>query len=273
MKNASSYISKYLPKREDVMCTIISALGENKVLETPQRSSDIVCPMCQSSEFGATFMEAPGKWMWFCSRPDCLNYNISQHSKNQTFEKKEGMDWLIFCETFELGDFHQSVRFEEIDQPAKNLMLFRKFVSKPSNILIFSGDSDSGKTYAALGMAELFTRSSKSCCFYTFETLCRMWQEEKNFLFNRLTKTEFLILDDFGQRPPPDGFMTFIFDVINNRTSWSNKGTLITTNLSPDGIANYCGTALTNRFKAGTLLLFKSEGREKNRKSSWNVFK
>lgn len=277
MKNASSYLSKYLPKSEDVMITIISAQGKNTYLDLPKRSLEIVCPNCNSSDFGATFMESPNVYMWFCSKKECLDMNLKSRS-NEPKSLKRALDWIDFCNQSDLGDLYHSVTFESIDQKQKYLDFFKAFAFKPSNIVIFSGDTDSGKTYASLGICELFTRTYSSCCFMTFETLERRWisaskEASKIHLFDKLTTVRLLVLDDFGQRQPPPGFMQFIFDIISNRIGWSDKGTIITTNLSTTGIYNYSGEALSNRMQAGTVMPFTAAGRTKNRKSSWNVFK
>lgn len=260
------------------MISIISALGENKRLTQPQKSSEIVCPKCFSSEFGATFMESPGVYMWFCSKQECLNYNISQYDKNQGVIKTSNFTWPQFCDKFEVGDIYHDLTFEQIDQKQKYLDHFLQFAKKPSNILIFGGETDSGKTFAALGMLEYFSRTSTSCAFYTSESLQRKWLASLNdgnkvHFFDQLAKVDFLVLDDFGQREPPPGFITFVFDVISNRISWTSRGTLITTNLDPDKLASYCKEALANRLQAGEWMPFKAEGRSKNRKSSWRMFK
>lgn len=277
MKDAYYLLSKYLPKLEDVMITIISAQGKNTYLDLPTRSIDIVCPNCNSSEFGATFMEAPNVYMWFCSKKECLDVNL-KNSPKAPKSTKRALEWVDFCTQSDLGDMYYSVTFENIDQRQKYLEYFKKYAIKPSNILIFSGDTDSGKTYASLGICELFTRTRPSCCFMTFETLERKWisaskEESKVHLFHKLTNVSLLVLDDFGQRQPPPGFMQFIFDVISNRIGWSDKGTIITSNLDTQKIYSYSGEALSSRLKAGIVMPFSSEGRTKTRKSSWRVFK
>lgn len=259
------------------MVSIISSQGKNIYLQNPQNAQDIICPSCNSKDFGATFMESPGVFMWFCSKKDCLNFNL-KNAEPVSKSVKRALDWIDFCMQSDLGDMYYSVTFEEIDQKQKYLNFFMNFAMNPSNILIFSGNTDSGKTYASLGILELFSRTSSSCCFMTFETLERKWiagakEESKIHLFDKLTNVQLLVLDDFGQRPPPPGFMQFVFDIVSNRIGWKNKGTLITSNLSPEAIYNFCGEALGNRIKAGIVMPFNSEGRVKNRKSSWNMFK
>jgi DNA replication protein DnaC len=126
------------------------------------------------------------------------------------------------------------------------------------------GSSGSGKTYASMGVCELFTRTQTSAIFTTQTKMLSNWlADEGMFYINRVEDTNLLVVDDFGTGEVTPGFMKFFLDLINTRMQWSTRGTIISTNLSDKDLADYCGSALNDRIKTGQKMLFNEKTRRK----------
>jgi DNA replication protein DnaC len=69
------------------------------------------------------------------------------------------------------------------------------------------------------------------------------------------------VIDDFGTAEMSPGFMSFFMDLINTRMQWSNRGTIITTNLNDTKFSEYCGEALADRINTGQLFEFKGKSK------------
>ncbi len=79
-----------------------------------------------------------------------------------------------------------------------------------------------------------------------------------------LKTCKLLVIDDFGTGDIPENFMTFFMDLINTRTQWTDRGTIITTNLDNKTLGIKCGEALANRLTTGQQ--FKFEGASRRNK-------
>lgn len=247
---------------------IISSQGKMIRCEPPKMTDEIVCPNCGSSEYGMTCLHDPaqsGDVMWFCSLPECIALNLQSQGKPPE-KKKRAQEWIDVCKRFNIGDKNYGIRFEDLKRSQDTIRNMRNFAQKPGSTGLFMGHKGSGKTWSCLAILELFTRFSVDCHFTTAQTLQDQWleSEHKNVFKYRLIEVTLLIIDDFGQSPPADGFMTFIFDIVNNRDQWSNRGTIFTTNADPDLLLKYCGAALTDRLLHGE---FNFEFEEENKQS------
>lgn len=269
MKLLSEVAKQFIPESKAKFVNVISALGTFEKCNPPLLSSDITCPRCGSSEKGMTCLLDPKSSpdvMWFCSNSDCINHNKQTFSRPYSIpEPKRAMEWKNFCEKFDIGNLFHEISFEKVDQSEDLIKNMRNFAQKPHGIALFMGDSGSGKTYACLAILERFTRFSDECAFYTSDNLQDLWlcEMKKDGLIDlksRLKKLTLIAIDDFAQREPSPGFMSFIFDLINYRIQWTNKGTIITTNSTPALLSKYCGEALMDRISTANLkAIFKTE--------------
>ena len=71
------------------------------------------------------------------------------------------------------------------------------------------------------------------------------------------------MIDDFATGEPNSKFLEFFMEVINTRIQWSNRGTVITTNLKTKEFNTYCGEALVDRITTGQKFIFVGESRRK----------
>jgi DNA replication protein DnaC len=140
-----------------------------------------------------------------------------------------------------------------------------KFCHKPSDLILMQGNPGSGKTYSAMGMCELFTRNSTSCIFVTQVKLWDKWLEvssggDKHFI-ERIKSVNLLVIDDFGTAEVSPAFLKFFMEIINERLQWTDRGTVITTNLLNEKWGEFCGEALTDRISMGQLFTFEDSSR------------
>ncbi len=123
------------------------------------------------------------------------------------------------------------------------------------------GDTGTGKTYAAMGLCELYTRTKPYCFFTDCEQMNAKWLENPTDYYNKLNNVEFLVIDDFGTGNLAPGFMKFFFGLMNKRMQWTNKKTVITTNLNDNGLVEVCGDALADRLRTGVKMNFIGKSR------------
>lgn len=273
MRLLSHMAKEYLPQKEEPK--LIHAIQDVFVLkyqDTPIMSTDCVCPMCGGNEGHVVYIDPiqSDKRMWFCQNDDCLALVTRSRPKTcQIIPKtKRELEWPLFCEINDLGDLVYDVKFESINQSSAKVEYLLKFAKTPKGIIVMQGKPGTGKTYAAMALCELFTRTNRSCLFFTGEKLCKKWldtfkQERPSSLRDRVMETNLLVIDDFGTGEPSPGFMQFFMEIINTRMQWSNRGTVITTNLNESDFSKFCGNALSDRINTGQKFEFTDKSRRK----------
>jgi DNA replication protein DnaC len=179
---------------------------------------------------------------------------------------KRALEWALFCEINTIGDENHGVTFDSLQQGEGKVSYLLKFCNKPRGIILMQGDPGTGKTFSAMAACELFTRKSDSCLFFTQKQMRDKWlivergDESSNFNFSVET-VNLLVVDDFGTADVTPPFMGFFMDLINSRMQWTDRGTIITTNLDDDKFFNYCGQALTSRINMGQKFVYKGPDR------------
>ncbi len=248
-----------------VMCDYESTpMGFQK--REPFISDKHTCNFCQGKEHYLPYFD-PNTSMqrcWLCANTDCFVYN--QRSCKPLCDgnspKQRSLLWQSFTELNDLGDEYENVVFEKIEQSQGKIDYMKKFVANPHGIIHMQGKPGTGKTYSALGMCELFTRTDKSAIFIKQEKLANQWVNNKDVDFiNKFKSVTLLVIDDFGTGIIPDKFMTFFLDLIDSRMQWKRKGTVITTNLQEDKLSVLCGDALTDRLRTAQYFIFNDDSR------------
>ena len=276
MKFLQNIVKKYFkPHSEGELVTHIGIVGEWKRLENPIMSNKVTCLVCNGEQHYSPLIDPSKKdshRVWLCANPLCSSMDIKNMSK-ATYAlptMQRAILWHVWCQINDVGDLHHQVKFESIEQSQNRIEAFRKFLVKPSHILYFQGEPGTGKTYASLGICEFFTRRNSSCLFFTQKQMLNRWLETfkedcvSNFI-DKVTHTELLVIDDFGTGEVSPGFMGFFLDLINTRMQWSNRGTIITTNLKDDKFAKFCGDPLIDRISTAPLFLFDKSSRRKQK--------
>lgn len=273
MKLLSKLAKEYLPKSQEGR--LIHAIQDAfvlKHLDSPIMSNEARCPMCGGTN-GMTCAVDPVRTkdnMWFCLEDDCRAMIDRSYPKGDqwTPKSKRSVEWPLFCEMNDMGDLVHDVAFEKIEQSSAKIEYLLKFAKAPKGIILMEGDTGTGKTYASMALCELFTRTNSSCMFFTGDGLSKKWQdtfksERPSGLIQKLKEVNLLVVDDFGTGEPSPGFMQFFMELINTRLQWSNRGTVISTNLDDKRLGKFCGEALTDRLNTGQKFVFKDKSRRK----------
>lgn len=243
---------------EIVHCVAVG-LGQWQDLPEPVMSDTIACPICGGKDHAAVFctLEKDSKRVRICIEANCRSYEWSegcQATYPLTYPKRELL-WPEFCEINGIGDVHHGLIFESVEQAARKIEFMKKWCEKPHSIVHMQGARGTGKTYAAMGMCELFTRRDYSCRFMRQTELRDKWLD-KSPDFMQVYSCKLLVIDDFGTGELPPKFMDFFMTLIDKRMQWTDRGTVITTNLSEEQFSEYCGDALADRIHTGQLMEF-----------------
>lgn len=275
MKTAASIAKKMRDEWVNTanhLCEYIMAPHGPKKVGTPFYALDHECEWCGNSQHYLPLFDPniSAARMWLCAKTDCVTYTTKKNEvATYTLPPSHrAILWPLFCEYNGIGDVHHAVCFEKVEQNQKKVDFMLKFCSQPTGLLIMQGDPGTGKTYAAMAMCELFTRKSAAAGFITQKQMVNKWlasfhDENKQAYGSRLETLSLLVIDDFGIGEIPPGFLSFFMDLINSRMQWTNKGTVITTNLKDKEFNRFCGEALADRLMTGQNFTFEGTSRRK----------
>lgn len=274
MKQISRMAKKELPMpTKPQIVNMIASVGGWKKLNQPMLSTDVKCLICNGDAHYTWPVDAKnesGNRVWFCANAYCETMETKNRPTSISTPPplKRAVLWPLFCEIMGIGDLLHDVRFELIDQSKEKLSYLLKFSQKPTGLIYMTGSKGTGKTYACLGLCELYTRKSTSCMFLSQRKLYDEWlkntdnQSHSHFL-EKVSTNELLVVDDFGTGEISTKFMTYFMDLINTRLQWSNRGTVINTNLDDQTLVKICGDALSDRLRTGQIFQFTGETRRK----------
>lgn len=237
-----------------------------KPLDPPRMAKEMRCPFCGTDQH-YTWLLPNGQRSWLCGRVCSLSrLKKTEGGTLGIPPMRNGLEWPLFCDLNGIGDIHYDVCFEKINQSAEKLSFLRCFAERPQGVIVMRGPAGTGKTYACMGLCELFTRQHRDAMFFTQISMMNKWvatfsEETPSGFKNKVEATTLLVIDDFGTREPSGGFLGWFMDVIDSRMQWTNRGTVINTNLLPEKMAAFCGEALSDRLKTSQLFVFSGKSR------------
>jgi hypothetical protein len=252
-----------------VLCDYVMSPFGPHLMPEPFFNDQYVCGYCGGSEHWYPFNNPPKpERVWLCDNRVCDVNTKSRHAIGTLVAPMptRAREWRLFCELNGIGDLHYDVKFEKIEQSEGKIDYLLKFANKPNGIIFMQGTYGAGKTYASMGVCELFTRKSTSAIFTTQKKMLDDWLDtfKKESVSNykeRVSTCSLLVIDDFGTGEPPPGFMGFLLELINTRIQWTDRGTIISTNLNDDKFSEYCGQALNDRIGTGQTFVFTNASR------------
>ncbi len=163
---------------------------------------------------------------------------------------------------------------KDLEQSEELKCYLNAFAASPRGFILLSGTNGSGKSYASLEAYNAFTPyrlpyyDHDLAWFITQAELNLRWQKEVMVdrsafqLFENLSKTKLLVLDDVGTRIPTDSFMDFLYLIVDQRSINKDKvGTIITTNLNQTQMREMFGDAFVSRVASGRC--FRLEGNDR----------
>lgn len=269
MKKVSDLVKDFIPSEGPQEFELMLVMGGVKEFDEPLMSDAVSCPACGETRHIVPFMNpAGGKRIRICIEPHCMTCDRSNWLPRTipVGGSVRAIPWGLWCEINDVGDVYADLKFEMIEQSPGKIEYLHKFGKKPHGIIFMEGAPGLGKTYAALATCELFTRNSPFAIFLTQSTLAQKWMDRDKGdvayqFISSLTKVPLLVIDDFGTSEIPAGFMTFFMNLINSRMQWTDKGTIISTNLLIEKFTAFCGEALSDRIMTGQHFHFSGESR------------
>ena len=236
-------------------------------IDPPVYAKDFECPFCGNKDF-ALIMINPKNRAWLCDRV-CRGSKLPNDLMTGYIHPplKRSLLWPLFCEINGIGDVYHDLCFEKIEQSQGKLEYLLAFASNPSGIAYMKGEPGTGKTYASMGVCEMFTRNSSSCIFTTLRGMLNKWSislksfEKHDNYIEKLMSVQLLVIDDFGLCEMSPKALKMFLDLINSRMQWKNKGTIISTNLNQKELIDYCGHSFVDRLKTAQVLEFKDVSR------------
>ncbi len=243
-----------------------------KKLATPTISTSMECLYCGGKEHHAPLMslDKDSERVWICAEINCETTKLKNQRRAMSIPvvSRRALEWPVMCELSGIGDRFHDVRFESIRQSTARMDYMLKFGVNPSSILFMWGTPGSGKTYAAMGICELFTRHDLSVIFTSQKNMASKWLEtfdgdKSNNYIEKVTGVRLLVIDDLGIGELTDKFKEFLMELISSRQQWKNRGTIITTNLDPKSLIKMFGQPFSQRINMGMEFEFKEETRRR----------
>lgn len=262
-QECDSFMASFNNKENKLVHCYASSEGY-KLIDPPVFAQDFECPFCGNKEYLLWMVDKETR-AWMCSRICSLSKLPKEGGSGYVVPLPvRAVPWSSWCEINGIGDMLHDVRFEKIEQSKGKVDYLLKFANNPCGIILMQGSKGLGKTYASLGVCELYTRRSVHCMFMTQRQMYEQWlstfKVDTNFC-SKVTNVPLLVVDDFGTGAMSPDFMTFFMELINTRMQWSNRGTIISTNLNDEMLGKYCGNALMDRLNTGQKFIFEGKTR------------
>lgn len=173
-----------------------------------------------------------------------------------------------------LGDIPESLKSASSKDLNKDIarQIHKWITSQNRGPLILHGEPGRGKTYASATVFNWFKKNypQASTRFISVPHLYQTWManqrsysENKNIL-NQLCDSMTLIIDDLGIRKPSDGFLDFLYCIIDDRANKPNDWTIYTTNCSSQELTDLYSARIVSRLNGGTII--KMEGNDLRKK-------
>jgi len=254
------------------LCTHVISPTGCIPLDSPVMSGEHTCQWCGGNQHYSPFVNPSlGKERTvLCGNVHCETYSRTKRAREYqpTTKPSRALEWPLFCEINSIGDLYHDVSFDKVNQSAGKIEYMSKFVKLPKGLIVMQGSPGTGKTYAAMALCEYVTRTESNVIFITQKQLADKWLQtfkediQTNFA-SKVMECKLLVIDDFGTAEMSKSLLEFLMQVINTRLQWSNRGTVITTNLDSKKLSEFCGYALSDRFNTGQKFQFSGKSRRK----------
>lgn len=256
MKTLESMTKNLIPKiSPDKIVETIMNRGKIIPLHQPIRAAEVCCPICG----GVNGFYIPNDKTWSCANDECLSINAGKDSKVIYQVAKPTMAM------FNVPEIFWKARFEDCHQPDDIIANLRRFCQNFSGFLLLAGRSGSGKSYASSACVQEYLKSGESCRFVNVADLYISWLSGRRNggndieLIDRFADVQLLVLDDLGTRTPTEGFVDFIYLLLNKRINNRECGTIISTNMTGIEMSEKVGEAIVSRIVSGIVIKFPNK--------------
>jgi DNA replication protein DnaC len=274
MKNAAEIAKKqfWMPKIPGEM--IVHGYwikGQCLPFALSKKASEVKCGVCGNTEgYAVNMIGIPGynydmtkgvRKSWSCMNSQCIQDNASGSKKEPYSIEKLSMQRCDVPDEFCSSDIEQ-LNGEQL----KFISQIKEFCLKFHGYLLISGTPGIGKTFIATACMQEFLKKDDDCKFINSSELYIKWLEAKKIfgdtdLLDKYSKCKLLILDDLGVIAPKDGFLEFLYILLNRRISSSNLGTIITSNLDSKSMSEKLGFPIVSRVSSGLIIKYIDKDR------------
>lgn len=227
-------------------------------LEKPTRAEEISCPRCGKKEG----FYIPHLATWSCAQVSCIHHNagkIFQRTQEKIVKS------LVSCG---VSEQYEEANLSDCKQKIEIIKALSEFSKKPKGFLLLAGNNGTGKTYAACAcLREYLDQGNTSARFFSISDINFLWLDNKKVgtegdFATRFISSDFLILDDMGIRSPSNGFLDFLYFILDKRQR-SSQGTIITTSKKSHEIKEFYGEDIFSRICSAKILIFEGEDRRR----------
>ncbi|WP_250278872.1 ATP-binding protein [[Clostridium] colinum] len=178
--------------------------------------------------------------------------NLSEIIKTENFSKFS-LDYY----SKDLDEKNGISPYENMKLIIKRCTLFVEEFDEEFRNMVFYGETGLGKTFLCRSIAKDILDKGKTVLYVTAFNLFTIFEKEKfnknsedinKEILNFTRNADLLIIDDLGTEFITSLSTTELFDIINSRIL-NKKHTIISTNLSPDGLmSNYSGRIISRLY-------------------------
>lgn len=246
---------------------IVTAICNNSkfIRCTPTPWENIKCPMCGGDK-GIRIGDGNEKY-WSCAKNECLQKNTTKtHGTCQIKDKVPS--YQDHMKRACVPEDMQDASFDLWDHSEDMKDIIFDWFKNPKKFCVMTGEAGRGKSYISAAIIghlmtfKGFTARYVNCAEVKFEYLNQMLSNGPKTIVGDLINKDLLILDDIDKVKSSDSFYEFLYVLINSRYS-SNKPTVITTNLSFDGLHKHLGDALVSRIYDKNGIFLEVTGRNR----------
>lgn len=235
--------------------------GHFKKLPFAEKNEAISCPMCGESEGYPVHSGIDKNFLgWSCLREECF----SNSSATSSWEPPKPT-----LKTCGVPEEFWEASFENLDQSSDVASELKEFCKSFRGFMLLPGSCGTGKSFASACCLSEFLKNHQDAKFVNIADLFVTWIELKQsgkseiFLLKTYSEIQLLVLDDLGTRTPSEAFLDFLYLLINQRMGKRSLGTIISTNLNYNELAQKLGDAILSRISSGIIVKFTGKDRRK----------
>lgn len=186
----------------------------------------------------------------------------------QSFIKACGSEKFRNVEFSQLGEL-QNVTFGKGENATKSII--SKYIDDVANgnmrFLWLCGNPGTGKTILAVAVIHELCRRGFSCAYFKSHKIMQRLRDAERFssginpkdVLSEIIAGKFRVIDEIGRWPVPEWERFRLFDIINDLYE-EYKPAIFISNMSGHDLADFIGTAATDRFRgSGMILEFRGE--------------
>lgn len=198
-----------------------------------------------------------------CFRQRLINEAYAMSNMEEIIEKQN-------FETFSFNYYSKQPSengispYENITKIYNNCKKFCENFDKETKGLVFYGSTGLGKTFLSSAIAKELMDNGKIVVYVRATKMFSMYEDYKfgrnsdRSVIDNMYNADLLIIDDLGTEPMNNNNLSFLFDVINERTA-KNKKIIINTNLQISEITKMYSMRFTSRLSE-YFMLYKFYG-------------